>query len=177
MASRRFTVDSAKKNKFVDIFLLMPETGVADAMRSAKSNEEDIADLQMRRFLQRALPGGSIKGLKAYVAGLLCPMRLVDDAAIVVNVEAAIVHVECTPPVTVNAIVNVKPRTIRQSMAVSLATQFNRQLTSLIVAIELCHCNNADDCLVGDNARGRPELTQLTRREEGGGGAMARKAV
>ena len=26
MASRRFTVDSAKKKKFVDIFLLMPET-------------------------------------------------------------------------------------------------------------------------------------------------------
>ncbi len=45
MASRRFTVDSAKKNKFVNIFLLMPETGVADAMRSAKFTKEDIADL------------------------------------------------------------------------------------------------------------------------------------
>jgi hypothetical protein len=32
MASRRVTVDSAKKNKFVNIFLLMPETGVTDAM-------------------------------------------------------------------------------------------------------------------------------------------------
>jgi hypothetical protein len=177
MASRRFTVDSAKKNKFVDIFLLMPETGVADAMRSAKFTEEDIADLRMRRFLQRALPGGSIKGLKAYDAGLLCQMRLVDDAAIIVNVEAAIVHVECTPPVTVNAVVNVKPRTMRQSMAVSSATQFNRRPTLLIVAIELCHCNDADDCLIGDNARRRPELTQLTRQEKGGGGAMARKAV
>jgi hypothetical protein len=68
MASRRFTVDSVKKNKFFDIFLLMPETGAADAMRSAKFTEEDIADLQMWHFLQRALPGGSIKGLKAYVA-------------------------------------------------------------------------------------------------------------
>jgi hypothetical protein len=85
----------------------------------------------MRRFLQRALPGGSIKGLTAYLAELLppqlrhnqCPMQLVDDAAIVANVEAAIVHVEGTPPVTVNAVVNVKPRTMRQSMAVSLATQ------------------------------------------------------
>ena len=105
------------------------------------------------------------------------PNAIVDDAAIVVNVEAAIVHVECTPPVTVNAVVNVKPRTMRQSMAVSLVTQFNRRLMLLIVAVELCHCNDADDCLVGDNARGRPELTQLTRREEGGGGAMARKAV
>ena len=27
----------------------------------------------MRRFLQRALPGGLIKGLKAYIAGLLPP--------------------------------------------------------------------------------------------------------
>ncbi len=108
MASRKFTVDSAKKNKFVNIFLLMPETGDTDAMRSAKFTEEDITDLQMRRFLQRALPSGLIKGLKAYVAGLLSPTRLVDNAAIVANIEAAIVHVERTPPVTVNAIVNVK---------------------------------------------------------------------
>ena len=60
MASRRFTVNLAKKKKFVDIFLLMPETRVADAMRSAKFTEEDIANLTMWRFLQRALPGGSI---------------------------------------------------------------------------------------------------------------------
>ena len=71
MASRQFTVDSAKKKKFVDIFLLMPETRVADAMRSAKFTEEDIANLTLRHFLQRALPGRSIQGLKAYVTGLL----------------------------------------------------------------------------------------------------------
>jgi hypothetical protein len=123
MASRRVTVDSSKKNKFVNIFLLMPETGVTDAMRSAKFTKEDMADLRMRRFLQRALPGGLIKGLKAYVAGLLRPMQLVDNAAIVANVEAAIVHVERTPSVTVNAVVNVDPRTMRQSMTVSSATQ------------------------------------------------------
>ena len=64
MASRRFTVDLAKKKDFIYIFLLMPETGVDDAMRKAKFTEEDIADLKMRRFLQHALPGGSIKGLK-----------------------------------------------------------------------------------------------------------------
>jgi len=73
MASRQFTVDLAKKKKFVDIFLLMPETRVADAMRSAKFTKEDIANLAMRCFLQRALPGGLIQGLKAYVAGLLLP--------------------------------------------------------------------------------------------------------
>ncbi len=32
MASRQVTVDLVKKNKFVNIFLLMPETGVTDAM-------------------------------------------------------------------------------------------------------------------------------------------------
>ena len=117
MASRQFTVDSAKKKKFVDIFLLMPETCVADAMRSAKFTEEDIANLAMRRLLQRALPGGSIQGLKAYVAGLLSPQprhdrrptRLVDKNAIIVNnVEADIVHVgeDSNTPVTVNSVVN-----------------------------------------------------------------------
>ena len=70
MASRRFTVDSAKKKEFINIFLLMPESSVLNAMKHAKFTEEDIADLRMRRFLQRALPGGSIKGLKAYIAGL-----------------------------------------------------------------------------------------------------------
>ena len=133
MASRRFTVDLAKKKKFVDIFLLMPETRVADAMRSAKFTKEDIANLGMRRFLQRALPGGSIKGLKAYVAGLLLPQprhnrrptRLVDDA-IVNNVEADIVHSEdSNTPVTVNSVVNVEPRTImrQEFSAVSSAAK------------------------------------------------------
>ena len=106
MHSRRFTVDPAKKEKFINIFLLMPETCVDDAIRSAKYTEEDIADLRMQRFLQRALPGGSIKGLKAYVAGLLPPqphhnqrpMRLFDNAAIVAIFDATIVHVERTPP-------------------------------------------------------------------------------
>jgi hypothetical protein len=106
MASRQFTVDLAKKNKFVDIFLLMPKTGVTDAMRSAKFIKEDIADLQIRRFLQRALPGGSIKGLKAYVAGLLCPTQLVDGAAIVANVDTAIVHVKRTPPLSLSMLLS-----------------------------------------------------------------------
>jgi hypothetical protein len=73
MASRQFTVDSAKKKEFINIFLLVPESSVLNAMKQAKFTEEDIADLRMRRFLQRALPGGSIKGLKAYIAGLLPP--------------------------------------------------------------------------------------------------------
>ena len=68
MASRQFTVDSAKKRGFINIFLLMPESTVLNAMRQATFTEEDIANLPLRCFLQRALPGGSIKGLKAYIA-------------------------------------------------------------------------------------------------------------
>jgi hypothetical protein len=67
MASRKFTVDSTKKREFINIFLLMPESSVLNAMRQATFTKEDIADLPLRRFLQRALPGGSIKGLKAYI--------------------------------------------------------------------------------------------------------------
>jgi len=68
MASRQFTVDSVKKREFINFFLLMPESSVLNAMRQATFTEEAIADLPLRRFLQRALPGGSIKGLKAYIA-------------------------------------------------------------------------------------------------------------
>jgi hypothetical protein len=70
IASRQFTVDSAKKKEFINIFLLMPESSVLNAMKHAKFAKEDIAYLRMRLFLQRALPGGSIEGLKAYIAGL-----------------------------------------------------------------------------------------------------------
>ena len=68
MASRQFTVDWAKKREFINIFLLMPESSVVIAMRQATFTKEDIANLPLRCSLQHALPGGSIKGLKAYIA-------------------------------------------------------------------------------------------------------------
>ena len=68
MASRQFTVDSAKKREFINIFLLMPESSVINSMRQAEFTEKDIADLPLRRSLQHALPGRSIKGLKGYIA-------------------------------------------------------------------------------------------------------------
>jgi len=43
MASRRFTVDPVKKKEFINIFLLMPETRVDDAMRKAEFTKKDIA--------------------------------------------------------------------------------------------------------------------------------------
>ena len=105
MASRRFTVDSTKKKEFINIFLLMPESSVLNAMKHAKFTEEDIADLRMRRFLQRALPGGSIKGLKAYIAGLLPPppdrrQRKPQTTAASPEDEVADCHQHKPPPIS-----------------------------------------------------------------------------
>ena len=70
MASRRFTVDPAKKKKFLDFILQMPKLRVPDAMKLAMFSDEDIADLALRRFLQRALPGGTVQAMKAHLAGV-----------------------------------------------------------------------------------------------------------
>ena len=70
MASRRSTVDPAKKKKFLDFILLKPKLRVPDAMKLAMFSDEDIADLGLRRFLQRALPGGTVQAMKAHLAGV-----------------------------------------------------------------------------------------------------------
>ena len=89
MASRRFTVDPVKKKEFINIFLLMPETRVDDAMRKAEFTEKDIADLLLRRSLQRALPGGSITGLQDYSGGGLssykCIAQLASSTAFIIG--------------------------------------------------------------------------------------------
>jgi len=53
MASRRFTVDPVKKKELINIFLLMPETRVDDAMRKAEFTEKDAtAKTRNARFGQ-----------------------------------------------------------------------------------------------------------------------------
>jgi hypothetical protein len=73
MASRRFTVDPAKKKKFLNFILQMPKLCVPDAMKLAMFSNEDIADLGLRRFLQRALSGGTVKAMKAHLGAFLPP--------------------------------------------------------------------------------------------------------
>ena len=43
MASRRFTVDSAKKKDFINIFLLMPESSVLNARRLRRRRDGVVA--------------------------------------------------------------------------------------------------------------------------------------
>jgi hypothetical protein len=97
MKSRRFTVDPAKLKKFLNVMLQAPKLRVRDAMKLVNLSDKDIADLSLRRFLQRSLPGGMIKAMKAHLVGLLPPKpqppdchnqhqkRSVDDS--IVNVE------------------------------------------------------------------------------------------
>jgi hypothetical protein len=91
MVSRQFTVDPAKKKKFLNFILQMPKLRVPDAMKLAMFSNEDIADLGLMRFLQRALPGGIVKAMKGHLGAFLppkppppshhdqCQKRLVDE--------------------------------------------------------------------------------------------------
>jgi hypothetical protein len=61
--------DPAKLKKLIVIFLWMPQIQLQETMQLAKYFDEEIADVAFCRFLQRALPGGSLKGLRVYIAG------------------------------------------------------------------------------------------------------------
>jgi hypothetical protein len=73
MKSRQVTVDPAKLKKFLNIMLQAPKLHVPNAMKLANFSDKDIADLSLRRSLQRSLPGGTIKAMKAHLVGLLPP--------------------------------------------------------------------------------------------------------
>jgi hypothetical protein len=75
MASRRFTVDPAKKKKFLDFILQMPKLRVPDATKLAMFSDKDVANLGLRRFLQRALPGGTVQAMKAHLGVPPAPDR------------------------------------------------------------------------------------------------------
>ena len=135
MASRRFTVDSAKKKEFINIFLLMPESSVINAMRQATFTDENIADLPLRRSLQRALPGGSIKGLKDYIARQrkqppphlpVDPAASTDAAATVPPAEEVVIdaHLPIDPAAT-DAAATVPPEatTVLSSLSPGTATK------------------------------------------------------
>jgi hypothetical protein len=116
MSSRWFTVDPAKKKKFLNFILKSPKLRVPDTMKLAMFSDEDIADLGLRHFLQRALPGRTVNAMKAHLAGLLppqppppdcnnwCKKRSVDDVTIL--------NIECTPSVDTTATSGVAPPAI-----------------------------------------------------------------
>jgi hypothetical protein len=62
-----------RRRSFLNFILQMPKLRVPDAMKLAMFSDEDIADLGLRRFLQRALPGGTVKAMKAHLGAFLPP--------------------------------------------------------------------------------------------------------
>jgi hypothetical protein len=90
-------------------------------MRMAKFLDDDIADLSLRRFLQRALPGGTVNAMKAHLTGLLLPQpppsdcnnrhkkRLIDNVTILNN--------KCTPSVDMTAASDVAPPAIGTTLS------------------------------------------------------------
>ena len=70
---RSSSADPAKLKKLTKILIQTPQIQLQHAMMMAKYSVEEIADKAFRRFLQRALPGGSLKGLKAQTAGAIPP--------------------------------------------------------------------------------------------------------
>jgi hypothetical protein len=70
---RSSLADPAKQNKLVKIFLLTPQIRLQDAMILAKYFDKEIKDKAFCCFLQCTLPGGSLKGLKAHITGVVPP--------------------------------------------------------------------------------------------------------
>jgi hypothetical protein len=75
------SADLAKLKKLMIIFLQMPQMQLQDAMELAKNSNKEIADVAFCCFLQRALPGISLKELRAYVAGKVAPLPAQSDSS------------------------------------------------------------------------------------------------
>ena len=70
---RSSSANPAKLKKLTKILIRTPQIQLRDAMMLAKYSVEEISDKAFRCFLQRALPGSSLTGLKAQTAGAVPP--------------------------------------------------------------------------------------------------------
>jgi hypothetical protein len=52
---------------------MLPHLSIPDAMKLAKYSDEEVSNRTLQRFLQRALPGGSINMVRAILAGEAAP--------------------------------------------------------------------------------------------------------
>jgi hypothetical protein len=66
-------VDPDKLKKTIKTLLNMPDLKVPQAMLLARFSNEEVANLSLRWFIQRSLPGKPLKSLKTHVSGPLLP--------------------------------------------------------------------------------------------------------
>jgi hypothetical protein len=62
------STNPAKLKTLIVIFLCSLKIQLKDAMILAKYSIEEIADVSFHHFLQRTLPGGSLKGLRSHIS-------------------------------------------------------------------------------------------------------------
>jgi hypothetical protein len=66
-------VDQAKLKELLGVFKKVPHLSIPDAMKLAKYSNNEISNLTFCRFLQCALPGGSINAFRALLASEAVP--------------------------------------------------------------------------------------------------------
>jgi hypothetical protein len=70
---RSRSVDPDKLRKVMKTLLNMPDMRAPQAMLLARFSDEEVADLSLRCFIWKSLPGKLVKGLKVHVLGPLLP--------------------------------------------------------------------------------------------------------
>ncbi len=96
---RSTSAHPAKLKNLTKIMLKTPNLQLRHAMRAANYSDNEIADIAFHCFLQQALPGGLIKGLRAHVAaGLPAPPDCADRQHVRAN-PTTITSIEHTPSI------------------------------------------------------------------------------
>ena len=67
------SVDPAKFQKLVSVVRFAPHLCTRDAMRTAKYSDDEIADPNFLKLLQRHLPGGSFEAFRTIISSDAAP--------------------------------------------------------------------------------------------------------
>jgi hypothetical protein len=116
--------DPANQNKLVNNFLWIPQIRLQDTMILKKYSNKEIEDKAFCRFLQHTLPGCSLKGLKAHIAGVVPPMPVAPSDAR--NGPSRVPH----PPLSIH------PPT-----SIPLSIMWNMRLPPELHPLLQCHVN------------------------------------
>jgi hypothetical protein len=130
---RLSSANLAKQNKLVKIFLWTPQIRLQDAMILAKYSNEEIEDKAFHHFLRRTLPSGSLKRLKAHIAGVVLPPP---DCTQQCHKRA----IECTPPLFEGTSPDIDPVVdhVERAPATRIASLFpNKEMNQGAAALKL----------------------------------------
>ncbi len=96
---RSNVVDPATLKKLIKIFLQMLQIHMLEAMKLAEYSNKEIANHSFCRFLQHALPGKSLKELRAHISGNVPILPVPPDCSKRCLNCSINNNIECTPSV------------------------------------------------------------------------------